>query len=254
MHAKDRKTGLAITATLETLHGKCGVEPDGFGRSEDGEITHRYDDQGTEMFWDSAEQTVRDGQRIYFDANDDHVTAGDIVLYAEDGTPEPAPPARRRPAAADPEAAARGFAERFITQVVTEVDDYHEALAAAREVGREHGEEDAEQAVAEAHEAFVQSASQGIADIEVASGFMSLSTTRDTEARIIRHVQSALIVVDRDNALTIHCSRIGERFSVDEVSAREYGHVCHRKPDKAHAAQLDVWADAVLSAWGPWDR
>ncbi len=196
---------------------------------------------------------------MYLDEDGEQVAESDIELHAENGTPETAPPPPQPPRTRnDPEAAARGIAERLIAQMVSEVDDYHEALAAAREVGhevgREDGEEEAERAVNKAHEAFLRSASDGIDDIEIASGFMSLSTARDTRVPIIEHADRAVIRLEGPNAMQIHCRRIGERFSVNELSAREYGRVYYLKPDKAHAAQLDVYADAVLHAWGPWDR
>ena len=252
MHARNRRTGSPIVGTLERLDARCGLVADGFGRGEDGRITHEHEG-GTEFFYDTSEQVRVGDERMYLDEDGEQVVESDIELHDPDGAPEPAPPPRPRRAGNDPEAAARGIAERLIAQMVSEVDDYHEALAAAREAGREDGEEEAERAINEAHETFVRSAVDGIDDIEIASGFMSLSTARDTRVPIIEHADRAVIRLEGPNAMQIHCSRIGERFSVNEVSAQEYGHVCHLKPDKAHAAQLDVYADAVLHVWGPWD-
>lgn len=249
MHARNRKTGSPIVGTLERLDARCNLLADGFDRGKDGRITHEHEG-GTDFFYDTSEQVRVGDERMYLDEDGERVAESDIELHSEDGTPEPSPPTRRRPAS-DPRAAARGIAERLIAQMVTEVDDYHEALAAAREVGREHGEEEAEKAVSEAHEAFVRTASNGIMDIEVASGLISMSTARDARTPIIDHVETAVIHFYGNN-LKIHCTRIIERFSVNEVSAREYGHVCRLKPDKAHAAHLDVYADAILHAWGPW--
>ena len=252
MYARNRRTGSPIVGTLERLDARCGLIADGFGRDEDGRITHEHEG-GTEFFYDTSEQVRVGDELVYLDEDGEQVAERDIELHAENGTPEPARPPQPRRAVNDPEAAARGIAERLVAQMVSEVDDYHEALAAAREVGREDGEEEAERAVDEAHEAFVRTASDGIDDIEIASGFMSLSTARDTRAPIIEHADRAVIRLEGPNAVQIHCSHGGEHFSVDEVSAREYGRVCHLKPNKAHAAQLDVYADTILRAWGPWD-
>ncbi len=252
MHARNRRTGSPIVGTLERLDARCGLVADGFGRGKDGRITHEHEG-GTDFFYDTSEQVRVGDERMYLDEDGEQVAESDIELHDPDDAPEPARPPRPRRAGNDPEAAAHGIAERLIAQMVSEVDDYHEALAAAREVGREDGEEEAERAINEAHEAFVRSAVDGIDDIEIASGFLSLSTARDTRVPIIEHADRAVIRLEGRNAMQIHCSRIGERFSVNEVSAQEYGHVCYLKPDKAHAAQLDVYADAVLHAWGPWD-
>ena len=252
MHARNRRTGAAITATLESILGQCKLIPDGFERSEDGRITHEHQG-GTEMFWDSSKQVVTDGQAIYLDENDEHVPASSIELHDAGGTPEAARPERATPAGnvpRDPDAAARGIAERFIDSLVTEVDAYHEALAAAREIGRTDGEEEADKAVSEADDAFRRNAGTGIEGIEVASGLVDLKSARDSLAPIIRHVETAVIRLEGANALQIRCRREGERFYVDEVSAREYGRVCRLKPDKSSAAQADVYASAILDAWG----
>ena len=252
MHARNRRTGAAITATLETIHGRCKLIPDGFERGHDGRITHEHEG-GTELFWDSSEQVVTDGEAIYLDTNDQHVPESDIELVDADRTPEGPETRRPRPATKaphNPEAAARSIAERFIASMAAEVDDYHNAVAAACETGRGDGKEDAQKAVSEAYEAFVRSASSGIEGIDVASGLVDLATARDALAPIIHHVDAAVIRLEGPNALQIHCLRNGEDFSVDEISAREYGRVCRLKPDKAAAPQADVYANAILDAWG----
>ena len=251
MQARNRRTGAAITGTLETILGQCKLIADGFERSDDGSITHEHEG-GTEMFWDSGEQVVTDDEALYLDENGEHVHESDIELH-ENGAPEPArPPRPERTSNAlnDPEAAARGIAERFIASMLAEVDDYHETLAAARETGRTDGEEAAEKAVSEAHEAFVRNASTGIEGIEVASGPVDLATARDALAPIIRHVDAAIIRLEGPNAIEIRCLRDGQRFRVDEVSAREYGRVSRVKPDKGSATHADVYANAILDAWG----
>ncbi len=252
MHARNRRTGAAITGTLETVYGHCKLIPDAFERGSNGRITHEHEG-GTAMFWDTSKQVVTDGERIYLDENDQHVPENEIELHAADGAPESAPPARPRAAASalhDPEAAARGIAERFITSMAADVDAYHEALAAAREVGRTDGEDDAEKAVSEAHDAFVHGASTGVDRIEVASGLVDLVTARDALAPSIRHVETAVIRMEGPNAIEIRCLHDGDRFYVEEVSAREYARVSRVKPDKASAAQADVYSNAILQAWG----
>lgn len=252
MQARNRRTGAAITGTLERLYGKCELIADAFERNDDGRITHE-NEGGTKMLWDSSEQVVDDGERIYLDENDEEVAESDIELHDANGTPEPRTPPRPRPAANatdDPEAAARGIAERFIASMVDEVDDYHEQMAVAREVGRTDGEEAAEKAVSEAHNAFTRNACDGIAGIDVASDLIDLAVARAALAPIIRHVNVAVIRLEGPNALQIRCRRDGERFRVDEISAREYGHVCSVKPDKTWAAHADVYANTILQACG----
>ncbi|MCY4120502.1 MAG: hypothetical protein OXG72_06225 [Acidobacteria bacterium] len=252
MHARNRRTGAAITGTLETILGQCKLTPDGFKRSGDSRITHEHEG-GTEMFWDSSKQVVENGQAIYLDENDEHVPASDIELHEGESAPDaarPEEPAPARNVPSDPDAAARGIAERFIGLMVTEVDAYHEALAAAREIGGTDGEEEGDKAVSEADDAFQRNAGTGIEGIEVASGLVDLKTARDALAPIIHHVETAIIRVEGPNALQIHCRREGERFYVNEVSAREYGQVCRVKPNTASATQANVYANAILDAWG----
>lgn len=253
MHARNRRTRAAITGTLETIHGRCGLVPAGFGRNDDGRITYEYEG-GTTMYWDSSAQVrTDDGERIYVDENEEHVPESQIQLHREDGTPEKWRRPRRPPGANgvnDPEAAARHVAQRVIATIVNEVEEYDEALEAAREIGRQHGEEDAEKAIDEAHEAFVRTASNGITKIEVASGLILMSTARDGRTPIIDHVGTAVIHLD-GNGIELRCTREDGRFSLDEVSAREYGHICRVRPDPKDATRLDVYVDTLLHAGAP---
>ena len=258
MHARNRRTGAPITGTLQRLYARAKLLEDRFGRGDDGRLTYE-DEGGTEFYYDTSEHVSTNGERTYLDNDGEQVVESDVELH-EAGAGATKPP--QRPDAAstaqrasanalnDPEAAARGVVERFIASMVAEVDDYHEALAAARETGRTDGEEDAEKAVSEAHEAFVRSAGSGIEGIDVASGLVDLATARDALAPIIHHVDAAIIRLEGLNAIEIRCLRDGERFSVDEISAREYGRVCRLKPDKAAAAHADVYANAILDTWG----
>jgi len=252
MHARNRATKAAITGTLEKLYGDARLIADGFGRDSDGRITHEHEG-GTRMFWDTSEQVSADGKRVYLDENDDHVAENDSELHAEDGTPEADTAAQARPAqngVSDRDGAARGITERCIASMAAQVDDYHEQLAAARETGRAWGEEETEKAIREAHNAFVCSACGGVSGIEVATGLVDLRTAQDADAPIIRHVETAVIRLEGPNGIRIHCRRDGEGFRVEEVSAREYGHISRIEPDKTKAAQADVYANAILRALG----
>lgn len=258
MHARNRRTGAPITGTLQRLYARAKLLEDGFGRAEDGRITHEHEG-GTDFFYDTSETVRTDGERTYVDDDGEQVAESDVELY-EPGTAATKPPERPRAASAagtasanalnDPDAAARGVAERFIASMVAEVDDYHEALAAARESERTGSEEEAEKAVSEARDAFVRNAGAGIQGIDVASRLVDLATARDALAPIIRHVDAAIIRVDGPNAIEIRCLRDSERFRVDEISAHEYGRVIRMKPDRASAAHADVYANAILDAWG----
>lgn len=258
MHARNRRTGAPITGTLQRLYARARLLEDGFGRDEDGRVTHE-DEGGTEFCYDTSEHVSTGGERTYLDEDGEQVVENDVELY-EPGTATTKPPGRPEATSAvrsaspnalnDPDAAARGVAERFIASMAATVDDYHEALAAARETGRSDGEEEAEKAVSNVHDAFVRSASSGIEGIEVASDLVDLATARDALAPIIRHVDAAVIRIKGPNALQIRCLRDGERFRVDEITAREYARVCNVEPNKASAAHADVYANAILQAYG----
>ena len=55
-----------------------------------------------------------------------------------------------------------------------------------------------------------------------------------------------MIRLEGPNAIRIRCRRDGERFRVDEV----YGRTSRIEPKKTAAAQADVYANAILHAWG----
>ena len=252
MHARNRRTGAPITGTLEKIYGDAKLIAEGFGRDGDGRITYEHEGW-TRLFWDSSEQVTADGDRIYLDENDEHVAESAIELHGEDGTPEPETPPRPRPAPnglRDPDAAARGCAERFIASMAAEVDDYHEQLAAARETGRAWGEEEAEKAITDANEAFVRTACAGLDGVDVATGLVDLRTAQEAEAPIVRHVDTAVIRLEGPNAIRIRCRRDGQRFRVEEVSAREYGRTSRIERAKTAPMQADVYANAILHACG----
>ena len=258
MHARNRRTGTPITGTLQRLYARAKLIEDRFGRRDDGRLTYE-DEGGTEFYYDTSEHVSTNGEKTYLDEDGEQVVESDVELY------EPATAATKpaeRPDATntapnasanalnDPEAAARGIAERFIDSMVSEVDAYHEALAATRGIARTDGEDEADKAVSRTQEAFVRNATAGIERIQVASGLVDLATARDALAPIIHHIEAAIIRLEGPNAIEIHCLRNGERFSVDEISAREYGHVCRVKPEKTAAAQVDVYANTILDTWG----
>ena len=80
MHARNRRTGAPITGTLEKIQGHARLVANGFGRADDGQITHEHQG-GTEMFWDTSKQVTGEGERIYLDENDEHVPESAIELH-----------------------------------------------------------------------------------------------------------------------------------------------------------------------------
>ena len=257
MQARNRRTGATITGTLERLYARCRLLEDGFGRAEDGSVTHEHEG-GTEFFYDTSETVLTDGERTYLDENGEHVVESDIVLHEPDTTASkpPEPPHAGTGAdngakgSNDPEAAARGIAERYIALMVAEVDDYHKKMSVIEATTEDEDPDAAESAVSGARHTFTLNASEGVEKVEVSSGLVDLQTARDALVPIVRHVNAAVVLIEGPNAIRLWCIRDGERFRVDEVSAREYGQAAQVKPDKASAAQVDAYANAILSTWG----
>ena len=85
--AIDRRTGIRIKGTLEKLTGCCGAL---FELGPDSKPKWKYDDDGTEIFWDSAEaKTDRDGRTIFLDTDGNEVPEEEIevvVGYRGPGT------------------------------------------------------------------------------------------------------------------------------------------------------------------------
>ena len=81
MNARNRRTGARITRALERIQGTCGVVPDRFERTANGVLTHVYNDEGTAIDWDTAEQANDNGSAVYIDENGDRVTGDEIELY-----------------------------------------------------------------------------------------------------------------------------------------------------------------------------
>ena len=149
----------------------------------------------------------------------------------------------------DPTAAARSIAERLIDMMADEVDSFVIATHEA-EQGQPHDREATRQRVSDALEKLARSAVNDIDGIDVRTGSIDLRTALDAEARISNHVGEACIRVNGPNRIRIHCIRDGERFRVTHVSAREYGRIAQVEPTPAAAAQADVYANAILDAYG----
>ena len=258
MHARNRRTGAAITGTLERLYARCKLIEDGFGRAENGTVTHEHEG-GTEFFYDTSETVRTDGERTYLDENGGHVVESDIVLHEPDVTASKPPErphaleaARSNDArdASDPEAAARGIAERFIASMVAEIDDYQQQTSIIETTAEDEDPHATENAVFHAHHTLTRNAANGVEKIEIASGLVDLQTARDALVPIVRHVNAAVLHINGPNAIRLRCVREDSLFRVDEVTAREYGRIARVRPDKASAAQVDVYANAILNAWG----
>ncbi len=144
---------------------------------------------------------------------------------------------------------ARGIAERLVDMMADDVDAFVIATHQA-EQGQPHNPEATRQRISDAREKLARSAVNGIDGIDVRTGFIDLRTAQDGEARISNHVAEACIRVIGPNRIRIHCTREGERFRVTHVTAREYGHVAEVEPTPARAAQADVYANAILDAYG----
>ena len=149
----------------------------------------------------------------------------------------------------DPTAAARGIAERLIDMMANEVDAFVIATHQS-EQKQPHDPEGTRRRISNAREELARSAVNDIDGIDVRTGFIDLRTAMDAEARINNHVAEACIRVNGPNRIRIHCIRDGERFRVAHVSAREYGRIAQVEPAPAAAAQADVYANAILDAYG----
>lgn len=60
--------GTRITGTLETVPGTCGIT-DEIGRNFDGTFNIDFDGTGTDICWDAQETVMREGQRVFVDAD-----------------------------------------------------------------------------------------------------------------------------------------------------------------------------------------
>ena len=235
MHARNRRTRAAITGTLERVYGHAGVIAGAFGRSSDGRLTYEHEG-GTRLFWDSSEQVSARGERIYLDENDEHVAESDVELHQPDRS--------------DESKATHKNAESFLRSMVADVDDYTRQLSTARASAETNGEEAAERAVNEAHDAFRENTNAGVEAVEVAGTLVDLSTAQNTLTPTIKHVDTAVIRLKGTRRIQIRCRRDDKRFRVDEISTTKYGHTSRVKPDHAAAPKADLYANTILQNWG----
>ncbi len=149
----------------------------------------------------------------------------------------------------DPTAAARGIAERVINMMAGEVDAFVDAAHQA-EQGQPHDPEATQQRISVAREELTRNAINDVDGVDVRTDFIDLRTAQDAEARISNHVAAACIRMNGPYRIRIHCARDGERFRVTHVSAREYARIAEVEPAPAAAARVDVYANAILNAYG----
>ena len=85
MYARNKHSGSPIVATLEVIHGRCGIANDSFAQGPDGRLQFEDDGGGTDLFWDSAETATDDHGRIFLDRDGEHVAEADVevVTYSE---------------------------------------------------------------------------------------------------------------------------------------------------------------------------
>ena len=149
----------------------------------------------------------------------------------------------------NPAAAARGIAERLIDMMAMEVDAFV-ITAHNAEKRRSHDPERTRQRIDDAREELARSAVTGVDGVDVRTDFVDLRTAQDAEARISNHIAEACIRMNGPNRIRIHCVREDARFRVQHVSAREYGQIAEVEPAPVTASQADVYANAILNAFG----
>lgn len=79
MLAFNKKTGLEITGTLETISGRADVWPDAWQRTDDGRLTYEYGGE-TEIFWDGQETVTNARGVVFLDSDGNECAAEDIDL------------------------------------------------------------------------------------------------------------------------------------------------------------------------------
>ena len=80
MYARNKHTGSPIVATLEVVHGRCGIANDSFTKRPDGSLQFEDDGGGTDLCWDSAETATDDHGRIFLDRDGEQVAEADVEL------------------------------------------------------------------------------------------------------------------------------------------------------------------------------
>jgi hypothetical protein len=82
MKAVNRKTGLEIDGTLETLSGRAEILNDSYQREADGSIEFEWGGE-TEVFWDEQRTVTRGGKRIFLDTEGNECTEDEIDLVVD---------------------------------------------------------------------------------------------------------------------------------------------------------------------------
>ena len=80
MYARNKHNGSPIVATLEVVHGRCGIANDSFTKGPDGSLQFEDDGGGTNLCWDSAETVTDDHGRIFLDRDGEQVAEADVEL------------------------------------------------------------------------------------------------------------------------------------------------------------------------------
>ena len=260
MHARNRRTGAPITETLQRLYARARLDRERLRPAERtaGSRTRTKAERSSFTTPPSTSQPTGKGRTSTRTAT---TSSRATSSWHEPGTgatnaPQGPNAASAAPSASanalnDPEAAARGVAERFIASMVAEVDDYHEALAAARRdrTDRRRGRR-REGGLRGARSVRAQRQQRHRRDRRPPAGSSTwpppatrwrrsstTSTRRSSASKAPTQSRSAACA-------TANASR------VDEISAREYARVIRLKPDKAAAAHADVYANAILDTWG----
>ena len=83
MKARNIVTGAAIVGTVERVTATAKIEQDGFWRDDDGIIHHGHviTDEGVNVDWDSTDQFVFEGERMFLDADGEQVKESELELF-----------------------------------------------------------------------------------------------------------------------------------------------------------------------------
>ena len=83
MRARNKVTGAAIVAMVETIPGRTAIEPTSF-RRRGNDLEGRDAGCGVEIDWDGIEHASRKGKRLFADERGDMVTEDEIELQNEE--------------------------------------------------------------------------------------------------------------------------------------------------------------------------
>ena len=81
MNARSTKTGKRIQKTLDSLLGTSSIDPDSFELGDDGQLQLEYEDDGTDVHWDSGEPYTEHGIPMYIDEDGNNVPQTEIELF-----------------------------------------------------------------------------------------------------------------------------------------------------------------------------